>query len=116
VPDDSVNSNRESKKMTIQEIASLFQSIKADIADDYRADEFDEKPGIAITVSTDDGKSWNYQTGDNSFTGSCYGDRHWHTTAVYRDSNCRDLARACVNELRDTVAEERENQEDTVCP
>ena len=96
------------KYITIQDIASLFRSIKKDIEDDFRADEFDEKPGIAVTVSTNDGKNWSYQTGDNSFTGDCYGDKHWHTTAVYRNSNCRDLARDCVNELRDMVAEEKE--------
>jgi hypothetical protein len=96
--------------MTIQEIASLLKSIKADIEDDCRAGEFDENPGIEVTVSTEDGRSWNYQTGDNSFSGSCYGDRHWHTTAVYRDSNCYDLARDCVNELRDLIAEAKETE------
>ena len=91
--------------MSIEEIRQLLVSLKGDIDDDYRCDEEDDEPGMLVTIATTDGEGWNYQTGDNSFTGGCYGFRHWSVVYLYRDSNCRELGRDAVNELRDEVAE-----------
>lgn len=90
---------------TIQDITDLLISLKPDIADDFRAsdDPDDTLPGMQVTISTD-GEQWNYQTGDNSFSGGCYGDPHWAVIYLYRRSNCRELAREAVNELRDAIA------------
>ena len=88
---------------TIKELSSLLVSLKAYIQDDFRASDDDTLPGMQVTISTD-GESWNYQTGDNSFSGACYGDPHWAVIYLYRRSNCRDLARDAVNELKDQVA------------
>lgn len=90
---------------TIQEITDLLISLKPDIHDDFRCDGDleDDTPGMLVTVSTD-GEQWNYQTGDNSFSGACYGDPHWAVIYLYRRSNCRDLAREAVNELKDAIA------------
>lgn len=89
---------------TIKDIADLLIALKSQICDDDRAtdDIDDDTPGIQVTVSTN-GNSWNYQTGDNSFSGGCYGDPYWAVIYLYRRSNCRDLAREAVNELRDLV-------------
>lgn len=96
--------------MNITEITSLLVSLKREIDDDYRAsdDPDDTTPGMQVTVSTSDGRSWSYQTGDNSYSGACYGDTHWSVIYLYRDSNCRELAREAVNELRGMVNEERD--------
>lgn len=96
--------------MNITEIASLLTSLKSQIDDDFRCSDEpdDDTPGMQVTVSTSDGQSWSYQTGDNSFSGSCYGDRHWSIIYLDRKSNCRELARDAVAELRGMVAEEKD--------
>jgi hypothetical protein len=90
---------------TIKEISELLIALKSDISDDFRAsdDPDDTLPGMMVTISTD-GEQWHYQTGDNSFTGACYGDPHWAVIYLYRRSNSRDLAREAVNELRDRLS------------
>jgi len=89
------------------EIADLLKSLKSQIEDDYRAsdDPEDNTPGMQVTVSTDDEmSSWNYQTGDNSYTGGCYGHPHWSIISLYRRSNCKELAKDAVEELADSIA------------
>jgi hypothetical protein len=90
-----------------REITRLLKALKKDIGDDYRAsdDPDDKLPGMLVTVSTDNELSgWNYQTGDNSYTGGCYGQSHWAVIYLYRKSNCADLAHDAVEELLDLVA------------
>lgn len=96
-----------------REIARLLRSLKPDIADEYRAfddDGDDDLPGMCVTVATNDGKSWTYQTGDNSYTGSCYGRRHWGVIYLYRRSNCDDLAKQAVEEMNEGLFSEFEAQ------
>jgi len=90
-----------------REIRALLVELKKHIDDEYRAsDDPDETiPGMQVTVSTKDMQSWNYQTGDNSYTGGCYGDRHWSVIYLYRKSNCTELAIAAVYELSESVSE-----------
>lgn len=90
-----------------REIAALLRELKPQIGDDYRAtdDPDDDKPGMCVTVSTTDFSSWSYQTGDNSYTGGCYGHAHWAVIYLYRRSNCCDLAREAVSELCDLYAQ-----------
>jgi hypothetical protein len=87
--------------------------LKSDIADEYRCsdDPDDKTPGMCVTVSTRDMTTWSYQTGDNSFTGSCYGDPHWSVIYLYRRSNCTELAQDAVSELADAVAEASESEQ-----
>lgn len=59
---------------------------------------------IGCTFS-DDGISWNYQTGDNSFTGGAYGHAEWFTTSVMKRSNCLDLAKDVVSEIEGRIYE-----------
>jgi hypothetical protein len=89
-----------------REVRSLLIQLKKDIGDDYRASEDpdDDKPGMCVTISTDDMSSWNYQTGNNSYSGSCYGQRHWAIVYLYRNSNCTELAKDAVNELGELMA------------
>lgn len=82
--------------VTKQDLYLLLGELKKDIDDDYRAsdDPSDNKPGMQVTFATD-GEKWNYQTGDNSFTGNCYSLPYWAVISLYRDSNRRSL----VNEI-----------------
>lgn len=91
--------------MKISEIRALLIELKKQIGDEYRADECATLPSMCVTIATTDGKSWTYQTGDNSYSGGCYGMAHWHVLSLYRRDNCTQLARECVAELRGMVAD-----------
>lgn len=100
-------SQSKTEKRFASEIASLLISLKSQIDDDFRASDSpdDNTPGMQVTVSTDDDmQSWNYQTGDNSYSGGCYGDPHWAVIYLYRRSNCNELATEAVNELAESIA------------
>ncbi len=99
--------NEKRAKEIENEVYRLLVSLKGDICDDYRAsdDPEDSTPGMQVTVSTADMQSWNYQTGDNSYSGGCYGDPHWSVIYLYRRSNCKALATEAVTELADSCAE-----------
>lgn len=83
----------------------MLKALKPDIGDDYRAYEFDDEdnlPSMLVTVGareTKDGIEWNYQTGDNSFTGGAYGFTDWGTAALYRRSNTKELATDIADQL-----------------
>lgn len=84
------------------EIASLLKSLKPEIRDEFRIDEGDTIPGIQVTIGASiegDGIAWNYQTGDNSYTGGAYGHPHWAIIYLHRRSNCRLLAQEVVSEI-----------------
>lgn len=89
-----------------REIYKLLVSLKQDIDPDFRAsnDPDDDKPGMQVTLGTDDEmNSWSYQTGDNSYTGGCYGKAHWAVISLYRASNCRELAHDAVEQMADGI-------------
>ena len=92
------------KLPTIKVLAELVSGIKSTIADDYRAFENSEEPSIQLTVGIDDAGGWDYQTGDNSYSGAAYHYPHWAVTAVYRNSNCREVAKEIQEELANIMA------------
>ena len=90
----------------------LFKELKSHIADDYRCsdDPDDNVPGMLVTIgftpsTPDKSASWNYQTGDNSYSGGAYGHRHWAVIYLYRRSKSRELAKQAANEIAESVAE-----------
>ena len=86
---------------TIKELSELLMSLKPGILDDPDfIEEGDTLPSLQITVSAGD-QDWHFQTGDNSYAGGCYGDPHWATDTLYRRSNCREMARNLIEELRE---------------
>ena len=91
------------KLPTIAELTELVKHIKTHIAEDYRAFEDDELPGIQLTVACNDNGEWDYQTGDNSYSGSAYHYPHWAVVGVYRRSNSRDLAKDLEGQLAELV-------------
>ena len=91
-------------KPTIKEVSALIRAVKAEISNEYRAFNDDEIPGIQLTIAcNDDMTEWTYQTGDNSYTGSCYHYQHWAVTGIYRNTNSRDAARDLINDLYDLL-------------
>jgi hypothetical protein len=90
-------------KPTIKELYELCRHIKKYIEDDYLAFEGDDKPGIQLTVGADKDGSWDYQTGDNSFSGGAYLHQYWANVGVYRSSNCLDLAQELRCQLADQM-------------
>ena len=90
------------------QVAKLIISLKSDICDDYRAYDGDDKPGMLLTIGftpEKDGRafSWDYQTGDNSYTGGAYHHANWGVGAIYRRSNSRELAKEIVGEIAEAV-------------
>lgn len=92
----------------INELRRLFIAMKKDIGDDYRCTLADDQgpPSIDVTIGwePEDG-SWNYQTGDNSFTGGAYGYPHWAVVYLGRRSNSTELARDVREQLMELVCQ-----------
>ena len=84
------------------EISSFInQCLPEFIAD---AKEYD---GLDITFATDnDGESWNYQTGDNSFTGGCYSLPHWTVHYIDEDTIDSELIADVLAGLSELVGDQ----------
>jgi len=91
------------KRQLRKDLAALVRHVRADISSEYRAFEDDTAPGIQLTVGANR-TSWNYQTGDNSFTGGAYGYSHWAVMGVYRDTNSFECADDIIAQLVDQGA------------
>jgi len=51
-----------------------------------------DAPTIGLTVAISaDGTEWNYQTGDNSYTGGAYGLPHWAVVELGADTDADDV-------------------------
>lgn len=101
--------NRELNKRAAKiekEVRALLIALKPDIGDEYRAYEDDEGnvPSMQITIAVDAELSqWSYQTGDNSFNGSCYSLPYWGVGALCRRANCTELARDLLNQAIEQI-------------
>ncbi len=101
-------SNYDSKFPSIEKIRKLCVAVKQsidfsdpDLIDPY--DDFDEA-SVLLTVGADAKGSWNFQTGDPSFTGAAYGYPFWGQAYLSANTNCRDAARQIVEEIKDAAA------------
>jgi hypothetical protein len=92
------------KLPTITKLSALVRHVKKSIGDEYRAFEEENIPGIQLTVACDDEGSWDYQTGDNSYSGAAYFYPHWAVVGVYRRSNSKEVARDLQSQLSDALA------------
>jgi hypothetical protein len=58
-----------------------------------------------LTIACSDaGNVWNYQTGDNSFTGGAYGLPHWAVVSVDSESTQLDLLADIFEQLESLLA------------
>lgn len=92
------------KGLRLEAVDCLRDHIELDI----RLDEFE---GVCLTVSTNEtGSRWSFQTGDNSFTGGCYGDPHWAVTWIYPETEDADeVYDDIINQLEERLAEAEED-------
>jgi hypothetical protein len=89
------------------DLIALIKNLQADIGDDDRAsdDPDDDIPSMQITIamSDDPKKGWSYQTGDNSYTGNCYGSPYWGTATLTRDDDPATVADALIDNLSQSM-------------
>lgn len=79
-----------------RDLRRLLIALKPDICDDYR-ESADDLPGVDVTIGVNaECDEWNYQTGDNSYTGGAYSFPYWGVGRLYRRSNCAELAAQIV--------------------
>ncbi len=97
---------------TILDEIRMFISDSLDgwIADAIAYGCFDDKEseyyGMQLTIAcSDDGTKWNYQTGDNSYTGNAYGLPHWAVVYIYPDSTTDELMNEIINQLEDLLTQ-----------
>jgi hypothetical protein len=102
-----------SLKTLQQDIYSLLVAIKKDedwprLTEEFRKNG-EDAAWIDVTIGCtfdDAGEiSWNYQTGDNSFTGGAYGHPEWFNVTVCSRSNCRGLAADVISEVEGRICE-----------
>lgn len=61
---------------------------------------------IGCTFNWEDGEiTWNYQTGDNSYTGGAYGHSEWFTASILSRSNCKEIADDLISDISNRIAE-----------
>lgn len=100
------------KLPTIRKLSALVRHVAKQVPrtiDPDAADYIDKwsgdlLPSICLTIgfNPEDG-SWNYQTGDNSYTGGAYGYPLWAVTSVYRRNDSRAVARGLIDQLWEGV-------------
>ena len=96
------------------DLIALVTALQKEIGDEYRAtsDPDDETPAMAITIATDgECSGWQYQTGDNSYSGGCYSYPYWGVGSVTRDDVPADVVDALLDDLGDTWAGNPENED-----
>jgi hypothetical protein len=98
------------KLPAISHLTPIIKHLKKQICDDYIAED-DILPSIDITIGytprkyfSDDltdyeDEKWNYQSGDNSYSGSAYGHPIWVVATIYRRSNSTELAKELIRDL-----------------
>jgi hypothetical protein len=86
----------------IKDLQALVKNVKSHIFEECRAFDEDDIPGMQLTVGWDqDSGEWDYQTGDNSYSGAAYHYPTWGVVGVYRRSNALEVAR----DIRQQLAE-----------
>jgi hypothetical protein len=88
------------------EFVELVEALIPEIGDEDRigGDE-DDVPCMELTIAcNNNGDQWNYQTGDNSYTGGAYSLPHWAVLYLSRDSDPVEVANEAIDQLLDLVA------------
>jgi hypothetical protein len=92
-------------------MTDLDREVKSDIREFLELnmaafrDDAKEYGGMDITIAcNDDGTQWNYQTGDNSYTGGAYGLQHWAVDTIDDEMTWDDVYQSIINQLEDLIA------------
>lgn len=93
------------------EIVSLIEALQKE-AGLFSADIDDcesESTSLDITISINkDATTWSYQTGDNSFVGSCYGDPYWGVTSFTKICDPSSIADYLLDDLANQINFDKE--------
>ena len=99
--------------MRIYAMSTLTDIVKNDIKDFLQIQVAETKKEIElytdiheidITVACDEhGTTWNYQTGDNSYTGGAYSLPHWAVSSINEDTSADDLYEDIIGQLEDLL-------------
>ena len=108
---------------TIADLCSLIRSIKRDIPRKgdhdynsyrdisvYEMDDDTTPATIDLTIGWTPYDGWNYQTGDNSYSGGSYGHPVWGVTHVARADNARGHAKYLIGQLLEGYDDWKETQ------
>lgn len=92
--------------------APLTPEVYADIKSfifsniDIFRDDAKEYGGMDLTVACNEiGDQWNYQTGDNSYTGGAYGLQHWAVTTIDVESDPLEVYEHLIDQLEDLIGQ-----------
>mgnify|MGYP003628509056 FL=1 len=96
--------------MTVYEMEEKVEEILVQyLPDSYPSQEdLDNLETLQMTFASDDLETFTFQSGDNSFSGACYGLKHWGVVELAWDSDCKELAIDAVAQIADAVEMERE--------
>lgn len=89
-------------------LVSLIERLKQDIElnpkDFTESEDDDAAPYIKITIACNaDLKDWQFQTGDNSYSGACYHRKHWGIIDVFQDSDAALVADYLISDMLDML-------------
>jgi hypothetical protein len=101
-PNQTIESKKTMKTPSIKDLAAELSHAKRHIEDDMIAMD-ETAPSIDVTLACDE-TGYALQLGDNSYSGSAYSFRHWGVTSLFRNSNCRELARDLIEQCRELAA------------
>lgn len=99
--------NKETRVLpTIEEVAEIVTDVVRSLSN-YDDEELTEMDGVIdLTIATNGDtvegfgcSDWGFQTGDNSYTGSCYRYRNWAVTSISKDTNPLETAQELVDQL-----------------
>jgi hypothetical protein len=85
-------------KITYQELVQLIETVQHQIEPEFSAYEWDDEPGILLSVGSDE-KSWGYQTGDSQYFGDCYFYENVAEVPIYQDTDPSVLADLIFDDL-----------------
>jgi len=69
-------------------------------------DEYTPYMDITFAIS-EDGTAWNYQTGDNCYTGGAYGLPHWAVSTIDADTTADSLLDDVVGQWLDLMYQQQ---------
>ena len=82
-------------KALVPQVQSILENYLPDTHESVDAET------LQMTFASDDLQAMAFQSGDNSFSGACYGLKHWGVVELGTDSDCEELAIEVVEQIAD---------------
>ena len=94
--------------LKIQKLVEQATEILIDYSPDLMEDV-----SLQMTFASGDLETLHFQTGDNSFSGDCYGVANWGFVEIYKDSDLEQLAIDAIEQIADGFIETKLLEETT---